>query len=319
MSIQLRLSWDEVETPTYEQMEHAWGFSPEYENSGYSDEGDHSTQQSSRYKVTHHFSNGYITKLYDNEVNEFFYCINNYFGYDYHKTKNNDWGNYVVSNSVVKFYPKHYEITAPHYTGSKSLQQSFTGISFWAIPWKEYIPSGFVYERDLQDEKFVARGFLLDGHSRDFVEDRFYKFNYDGTPLNEEQFTVPKKFRVNRKKMKALRQGKLQKLRDYILGMWNIYPDRWSREEANQLYRSACLSDDDNYKHLVCALLNESVKHMPQPTDEKLSDTTKEWIWHSKDKRTPDRYLNSLEREVKQQHYKEVLEPIDEPQSQLGI
>lgn len=318
MSIEVSIAWDSIETPTYKQLENVWSFSPEYEDSGYSDEGSYSTQQSSRYKVTHHFSNGYISKLYDNEVNEFFYCITNYFPYNAHRTS--DWNKFIVDNTTVNFYPNHYEVTPPRYTGGSSIQTSLTGIRFWAIPWKEFIPSGFKYEQDLQDEVFSTRAELVNGHSRDLVDRKLYKFSYDGTALNEEQFTVPKKYKVNRKKMKALRQGKLQKIRDYITAMWKIYPDSWSKEEAKEIWLSACKSDNEEYRHLMCALLRENYYLMPKPDDEKLQDPHYDPFWHGVDKRsTPDQYLNSLERSVKQQHYKDVLEPVDEPQSQLAI
>jgi hypothetical protein len=318
MSIEIGLVWDSIETPTYKQLEHVWSFSPEYEESGYSDEGSYSTQQSSRYKVTHHFSNGYITKLYDNEVNEFFYCITNYFPNSAYRTS--DWSKFVSHNATVNFYPNHYEVTPPRSTGGSTIQTSLTGIRFWAIPWKEFIPSGFVYEKDLQDESFSTRAELVNGHSRDLVDKKFYKFSYDGTPLNEEQFTVPKKYKVNRKKMKALRQGKLQKIKEYISAMWNIYPDSWSKEDANDLWLSACKSDNEEYRHLICALMRENYNRMPEPDSDKLKDSSYEFFWGPRAKRsTPDQYLNSLERSIKQQHYKDILELVDEPQRQLAI
>lgn len=111
------------------------------------------------------------------------------------------------NTDLVRFYPTHKEITLGGYpsTSTQYFVERIAGVGLYPFEHKKYVPSPFtrsplVANGDIECNISVKGEFkCIDAYS-------WYKLDYDNYPLNEEQFIVPKRYKVDNALMRELRK-----------------------------------------------------------------------------------------------------------------
>lgn len=109
------------------------------------------------------------------------------------------------NTDLVRFYPTHKEITLGGYpsTSTQYFVNWIGGISIGEFDHKRYVPAPFTRS------PLVANGDIecVVGYNQECINAYdWYKFDYNNTPLNQEQFEIPKKYRFDASQMRDLRK-----------------------------------------------------------------------------------------------------------------
>ena len=168
---------------------------------------------------------------------------------------------------LVRFYPTHKEITLGNYP-SKSTQYfvEYIGrINLTPFEHKRYVPTPFTKSplvKNHQIECYIN----VTGARKHMNASDWYKLDYDNTPINEQQFEAPVKYRFDASQMRELRKPykKLLKYADTMLKLNSegVENDEKLSEQVS-VYRDRLLElfADENKTYLAYYYLVRQTQH----------------------------------------------------------
>lgn len=122
----------------------------------------------------------------------------------------------LYNDVLISYYPTHLEMSLGGWYSRSTCKfiEHVGRISLWNFSYKHYIPKGYSIDIGVENSVCYANGHLI--NSRDV-----YRFDYNGNPMDLDRHPTPKKYRVNRKSIKAIRD-EFQPFYQYVKTMFNL-------------------------------------------------------------------------------------------------
>ena len=244
-------------------------------------------------KSTKQFTGSYLSKLWDEELDDYYYCLWDE-SYDWH-TKTSS------VNPLIEYHKDYFKLRTP----TSATQQhgdwitGKTGVAFENVGIRKIVPAPFDYEKV---EKHRYLEVMLDDKIRYCRGDQMLSFRYDKKPKTEDQFITLPKYKVNRKKMNLVRKNFIENDGSYFKSLYKLIPEIYNSAEKSQSVKELrelnefpdLLSEDEKrYVSFLQSVVN--VNHGYRPNDEKVSVT---------------KFMEYHEKNLKKYHASEVLEAI---------
>ena len=202
----------------------------------------------------------HISKVLDEELNEDIYSLMTI-------------GHRSVT-PLVTYHPTYVDIYTPDNSCSCNYINTVTGVEFKNIELRRFLPTPFQKSqlRDSELENYLDMiGVRVDAlpdssYTRVHVKkNRSYKFDYSLTPIDLDSsidsnyklktiFTKPPKYKVNRKKMNAIRKEYQHKWQSEIEALFKLLPESWQSNEWEDIVK-------DNREQMQSGLKNVSSMH----------------------------------------------------------
>jgi len=121
---------------------------------------------------------------------------------------------------LVRYYPTHKEITLGGYpsTSTEYFVSYMGGVALYPFEHKKYVPAPFTRSPMVKNNQIEC--YINNRYGRyDLNAYDWYKFDYEGKPLDETQFETPVKYKFDASQMRELRKPykKLLKYADTML------------------------------------------------------------------------------------------------------
>ena len=158
---------------------------------------------------------------------------------------------------MVTYHPTHVDIYTPDNSCKGNTINTVTGVEFKNIELRRFLPTPFKKTQLLDNElnnyldmvgvhvNSVGTSVWERVHVK---KNRSYKFDYNLTPIGLDSsidsiyklrtiFEQPPKYRVNRKKMNAVRKEYRHSLQDKIEALFKLLPESWQRNEWEDILK----------------------------------------------------------------------------------
>ena len=159
---------------------------------------------------------------------------------------------------LVRYYPTHMEFSLGGYPSlsTKLFIQGLTyTISFWKYYADDYVPKPFSHEANKDIESRVTLYGIRDEADRHIDKDSWYKVYYDKRFDDNNNYLTPKKFKVDRKRMKEITR-EYQPFLKYADSMSKLNND-YITDEATQKYINTQTMNNKN--SLANIILNSAL------------------------------------------------------------
>jgi len=158
---------------------------------------------------------------------------------------------------LVRYYPTHKEITLGGYpsTSTEYFVSYMGGVALYPFEHKKYVPAPFTRSPYVKNSQIEC--YINNRHGRyDINAYDWYKFDYEGKPLDESQFETRVKYRFDASQMRELRKPykKLLKYADTMLKLNNEGFDvdeelqkQLPNEHTSETVLNLCADEDKTY------------------------------------------------------------------------
>ena len=184
-------------------------------------------------KNTKQFTRQYLSKLWDEELDDYYYCLwSDHYNW---KTKQTT----ILRN--IEYHRDYFKLKAPDQ--ASPLHGDWitgkTGVAFENVSIRKIVPSPFNYGT-VEKQRYLE--VVLGDKIRYCKTDQLLSFNYDKKPKTENQFITLPKYKVNRKKMNLVRKNFKDNEGSYFEAMYKLIPELYdhnakgeSRKELKEL------------------------------------------------------------------------------------
>ena len=165
------------------------------------------------------------------------------------------------NSELVRYYPTHMEFSLGGYPSlsTKLFIQGLTyTVSFWKYYPDDYVPKPFSHEANKDIESRVTLYGIRDEADRHIDSRSWYKVYYDKRFDDNDNYLTPKKFKVDRKRMKEITH-RYQPFLKYADSMIKLNSDADTiRDEATSKYIKEQRSDNFISTWVLQSALQES-------------------------------------------------------------
>jgi hypothetical protein len=167
---------------------------------------------------------------------------------------------------LVRFYPTHKEITLGSYPSNSTqyFVEYIGGVNLSPFEHKRFVPTPFTRSPLVKNHQIECYLNVMGARKHMNASD-WYKLDYDNTPINEQQFEIPVKYRFDASQMRELRKPykKLLKYADTMLKLNSdgLENDEKLSEEVNQYPNKLELFADENKTYLAYYYLVRQCQH----------------------------------------------------------
>ena len=165
------------------------------------------------------------------------------------------------NSELVRYYPTHMEFSLGGYPSlsTKLFIQGLTyTVSFWKYYPDDYVPKPFSHEANKDIESRVTLYGIRDEADRHIDSRSWYKVYYDKRFDDNDNYLTPKKFKVDRKRMKEITH-RYQPFLKYADSMIKLNSDAHTiRDEATSKYIIEQRSDNFISTWVLQSALQES-------------------------------------------------------------
>ena len=178
-------------------------------------------------KSTKRFAGNYLSKLWDEELDDYYYCLWS------------DQYNWNTKQTTIKrdieYHRDYFKLKTPHNQASAQHGDWITGktgVAFENVGIRKIVPAPFDYNK-VEKQRYLE--VVLGDKIRYCKTDQLLSFKYDKKPTTEEQFITLPKYKVNRKKMNLIRKNFKDNEGSYFESMYKLIPDIYdhiAREES---------------------------------------------------------------------------------------
>ena len=153
------------------------------------------------------------------------------------------------NSDLVRYYPTHMEFTLADYP-SLSTQLFIQGltytISFWKYYPDDYVPKPFSHEANRGIETRVTLYRNREVGIRYINSSSWYKVYYDGRFDDNDDYLIPKKFKVDRKRMKEI-TNRYKPFLKYADSLIKLNSDHIHNDPETSSYVNKQVISGDNY------------------------------------------------------------------------
>ena len=153
------------------------------------------------------------------------------------------------NSDLVRYYPTHMEFTLADYP-SLSTQLFIQGltytISFWKYYPEDFVPKPFSHEANRGIETRVTLYRNREVGIRYINSRSWYKVYYDGRFDDNDDYITPKKFKVDRKRMKEI-TNRYQPFLKYADSLIKLNSDHIGNDPETLKYINKQITSGDNY------------------------------------------------------------------------
>jgi hypothetical protein len=177
-------------------------------------------------KNTKQFTRQYLSKLWDEELDDYYYCLWS------------DHYNWTTKQTTVErhleYHRDYFKLQTPPNQASAQHGDWITGktgVAFENVGIRKIVPAPFDYNK-VEKQRYLE--VVLGDKIRYCKTDQLLSFKYDKKPTTEEQFITLPKYKVNRKKMNLIRKNFKDNEGSYFESMYKLIPDIYdhiAREE----------------------------------------------------------------------------------------
>jgi hypothetical protein len=120
------------------------------------------------------------------------------------------------STTLISFYPTHMEMSMGGYWSVSKVKflERVGWFSINSFNYRDYVPRGYSLDIGASESCVYVNNHII--NSKDV-----YRFNYNREPMDLDRHPVPKKYKVNRKAIKAVRET-YQPFYQYVKTMFNL-------------------------------------------------------------------------------------------------
>ena len=165
------------------------------------------------------------------------------------------------NSELVRYYPTHMEFSLggyPSLTTKLFIQGLTYTVSFWKYYPDDYVPKPFSHEANKDIESRVTLYGIRDEADRHIDSRSWYKVYYDKRFDDNDNYLTPKKFKVDRKRMKEITH-RYQPFLKYADSMIKLNSDADTiRDEATSKYIKEQRSDNFISTWVLQSALQES-------------------------------------------------------------
>ena len=153
------------------------------------------------------------------------------------------------NSDLVRYYPTHMEFTLADYPSlsTKLFIQGLTyTISFWKYYPDDYVPKPFSHEANRGIETRVTLYRNREVGIRYINSSSWYKVYYDGRFDDNDDYLIPKKFKVDRKRMKEI-TNRYKPFLKYADSLIKLNSDHIHNDPETSSYVNKQVISGDNY------------------------------------------------------------------------
>ena len=153
------------------------------------------------------------------------------------------------NSDLVRYYPTHMEFTLADYPSlsTKLFIQGLTyTVSFWKYYPDDYVPKPFSHEANRGIETRVTLYRNREVGLRFINGKSWYKVYYDGRFDDNDDYIIPKKFKVDRKRMKEI-TNRYQPFLKYADSLIKLNSDHIHNDPETSRYINEQIMNGDNF------------------------------------------------------------------------
>ena len=176
-------------------------------------------------KNTRQLTSSYLSKLWDEELDDYYYCL---------WSDSYDWHTKTTSvKRLIEYHKDYFKLRTP----PSAVQQhgdwitGKTGVAFENVSIRKIVPAPFDYDKVAKQRYLEV---VLGDKIRYCEADQMLSFRYDKTPTSEAQFIELPKYKVNRKKMNLLRKNFRDNEGNYYESMYKLIPEIYDQNAKDQ-------------------------------------------------------------------------------------
>lgn len=178
-------------------------------------------------KSTKKFASRYLSKLWDEELDDYYYCL-----WDVRYNWDTKTSSVI---RIIEYHKEYFKMITP--TNLACAQHGDwitgkTGVAFENVGIRKIVPAPFDYNK-VEKQRYLE--VVLGDKIRYCKTDQLLSFKYDKKPTTEDQFITLPKYKVNRKKMNLIRKNFKDNEGSYFESMYKLIPDIYdhiAREES---------------------------------------------------------------------------------------
>ena len=244
-------------------------------------------------KSTKQLTSSYLSKLWDEELDDYYYCL---------WADSYDWHTKTTSvKRMIEYHKDYFKLRTP----TSATQQhgdwitGKTGVAFENVGVRKIVPAPFDYHK-VEKQRYLE--VVLGDNIRYCKADQMLSFKYDKKPKTEDQFITLPKYKVNRKKMNLIRKNFKDNEGSYFESMYKLIPEKYddilrdqNRKELKELHKFPDIlsTEEERYAHFL-----ESVIDVNQG-------------WRSDDKKVSlEKFMDYHEKNLKKYNASTILEAV---------
>ena len=251
-------------------------------------------------KSTKQLTSSYLSKLWDEELDDYYYCL---------WADSYDWHTKTTSvKRMIEYHKDYFKLRTP----TSATQQhgdwitGKTGVAFENVGVRKIVPAPFDYHK-VEKQRYLE--VVLGDNIRYCKADQMLSFKYDKKPKTEDQFITLPKYKVNRKKMNLIRKNFKDNEGSYFESMYKLIPEKYddilrdqNRKELKELtknehpmlpHNTVLTADERKYANFL-----ESVIEVNQG-------------WRSQNEKVSlEKFMDYHEKNLKKYHASTILEAV---------
>ena len=244
-------------------------------------------------KSTKQLTSSYLSKLWDEELDDYYYCL---------WADSYDWHTKTTSvKRMIEYHKDYFKLRTP----TSATQQhgdwitGKTGVAFENVGVRKIVPAPFDYHK-VEKQRYLE--VVLGDNIRYCKADQMLSFKYDKKPKTEDQFITLPKYKVNRKKMNLIRKNFKDNEGSYFESMYKLIPEKYddilrdqNRKELKELHKFPDIlsTEEERYAHFL----------------ESVIDVNKGW--RSEDKKVSlEKFMDYHEKNLKKYNASTILEAV---------
>ncbi len=251
-------------------------------------------------KSTKQLTSSYLSKLWDEELDDYYYCL---------WADSYDWHTKTTSvKRMIEYHKDYFKLRTP----TSATQQhgdwitGKTGVAFENVGVRKIVPAPFDYHK-VEKQRYLE--VVLGDNIRYCKADQMLSFKYDKKPKTEDQFITLPKYKVNRKKMNLIRKNFKDNEGSYFESMYKLIPETYDHIAREQSRKE--LKELREYDH---PLLPKP--HCLTEDEKKYADFLESVIdvnqgWRSEDKKVSlEKFMDYHEKNLKKYNASTILEAV---------
>ena len=203
-------------------------------------------------KNTKQFTRQYLSKLWDEELDDYYYCLwSDQYNWNTKQTT-------IERN--IEYHRDYFKLKTPHNQASAQHGDWITGktgVAFENVGIRKIVPAPFDYNK-VEKQRYLE--VVLGDKIRYCKTDQLLSFKYDKKPTTEEQFITLPKYKVNRKKMNLIRKNFKDNEGSYFESMYKLIPDIYdhnAKEESRKALKELREYDHPRLPKPHCLTVDE--------------------------------------------------------------
>ena len=180
-------------------------------------------------KSTKRFAGQYLSKLWDEELDDYYYCL-----WD----ESHNWDTKTSSiKRYLEYHKNYFKLRTPSSAAAQHGDwiTGKTGVAFENVGVRKIVPAPFEYD-EVEKKRYLE--VMLNDKIRYCKADQMLSFKYDKKPTTENQFISLPKYKVNRKKMNLVRKNFKDNDGAYFESMYKLIPEKYSSADKAQSVRT---------------------------------------------------------------------------------